>query len=104
MRRDLETMEHLVALRAHDSAASWFRNGMLMGRFAALAALDDRRTVEEEAPEFLRPNTLLEAFALRALGLVRQDEELLRRALERFEAMGMDVPAEETRALLSGGA
>jgi hypothetical protein len=77
---------------------------MLMGRFDALAALGDRRAVEEEAPAFLQPHTLLEAFALRALGQVRQDEELLRRALERFEAMGLEIPAAETRALLSGGA
>ena len=63
-----------------------------------------RVTLEREAVSFLRPGTLPEAFALRALGRVRNDEELIRQALERFEAMGLDGPAAETRALLSGGA
>ena len=34
--------------------------------------------VEEEAPELLRPGTYLEPFALRALGIVREDEALHR--------------------------
>jgi hypothetical protein len=36
---------------------------------------------------------------LRALGLVREDETLLERAAERFEAFGLAWHAAETRAL-----
>jgi hypothetical protein len=35
------------------------------------------------------------------LGRVREDEALIRQALERFEAMGLDWHAQETRAVLS---
>jgi hypothetical protein len=43
----------------------------------------------------------LEPFALRALGLVREDETLVDRAAERFEAFGLAWHAARTRALQS---
>jgi class 3 adenylate cyclase len=58
-------------------------------RLDGLAALRDRERVEVEAPPLAQSGTYLEPFALRALGIVREDEELLRRAQERFEAMGL---------------
>jgi hypothetical protein len=69
-------------------------------RLDALAALGDLKGVEHEALPLVRPNTFLEPFALRALGLVREDPELLERAIARFEAMGLDRHAEETRAVV----
>jgi hypothetical protein len=66
----------------------------------ALAALRNRERIEQDAPRFLRRDTYLEPFALRALGIVREDEELIRQALERFEAMGLAWHAGETRKLL----
>jgi class 3 adenylate cyclase len=66
----------------------------------ALAALRNRERVEQDAPRFLRRDTYLEPFALRALGIVREDEELIRQALERFEAMGLEWHAGETRKRL----
>jgi class 3 adenylate cyclase len=63
------------------------------------AALGDRRRIEAEAMPFLLPGTYLEPFALRALGLVREDQALVSQALERFEAMGLGWHAEQTRAL-----
>jgi hypothetical protein len=51
-------------------------------------------------PRFMRPGTYAEAFALRALGVVREDEALIRQALERLEAMGLEWHAAETRKLL----
>ena len=69
-------------------------------RLDALAALDRRETVEGDAPSLLRPGTYLEPFALRALGVVREDEALIEQALSRFEALGLDWHTAETRKLL----
>jgi hypothetical protein len=43
----------------------------------------------------------MEPFALRALGRVRGDDSLIEQALTRFEQMGLDWHAEETRAALT---
>ena len=56
--------------------------------------------VEAEASRLLQPGTYLEPFALRALGLVREDASLIERAERRFEAFGLDWHAAQTRALL----
>ena len=69
-------------------------------RLDALAALKQRDLVEEEAPSWLQPATYLEPFALRALGVVRKDEELIGQAVAAFDAMGLDWHAAQTRALL----
>jgi hypothetical protein len=69
-------------------------------RLDALAALGNRKGVEDEALALVRPNTFLEPFALRALGLVREDAEFVERAIVRFEAMGLDRHASETRGMV----
>ena len=46
---------------------------------------------------YVQPGTYLEPFALRALGIVREDASLLERAAERFEALGLDWHAARTR-------
>jgi class 3 adenylate cyclase len=66
----------------------------------ALAALGDRERIEAEAPKWLQQGTLAEPFALRTLGIARDDQALLRQALERFEAMGISWHAQQTRHLL----
>ena len=66
----------------------------------ALAALGDRERIETEAPKWLQAGTFAEPFALRALGVARSDQSLLRQALERFEAMDLSWHAEQTRRLL----
>jgi DNA-binding SARP family transcriptional activator len=70
-------------------------------RLDALAALDRRDTLERDAPPLLRPGTYLEPFALRALGVVRKDENLAVQAVERFAAMGLEWYAAQTRAQLT---
>ena len=65
-----------------------------------MAGIGDGVRVEDEAPRFLQQGTYFEPFALRALGVVRDDEDLIRQALERFEALKLDWHAEQTRALL----
>jgi hypothetical protein len=66
----------------------------------ALAALGDRERIEAEAPKWLQQGTLAEPFALRTLGIARDDQALLRQALERFKAMGISWHAQQTRHLL----
>jgi class 3 adenylate cyclase/tetratricopeptide (TPR) repeat protein len=66
----------------------------------ALVALGDRSRIEVEAPKCLTPGTYAEPFALRALGVAREDNELLRQARDRFVALGLDWHAAETSTLL----
>ena len=53
-----------------------------------------------EAPNWLQQGTFAEPFALRALGIARDDRALLAQALERFEALGLTWDVEQTRCLL----
>ena len=69
-------------------------------RLDALVALGDRTRVEEEAAPFLEEESYYRPFALRALGLVRDDGALVEGALAGFEAMGLQWQAERTRVLL----
>ena len=54
---------------------------------------------EEDATRLVQPDTFLEPFALRTLGFARQDEGLLARAVERFEALGLLRDASRTWAV-----
>jgi class 3 adenylate cyclase len=69
-------------------------------RLDALAAARNQAAVESEAPLFLHSGTYVEPFALRALGVVREDEQLIRQALDRFQTMELGWHAAQTRALL----
>ena len=80
----------------------WFSLTSVTARLDALASLDREEDVEREAPPLVRPKTYLEPFALRALGRVRNDGELIRQAAERFDALGLGWHAEEIRALHLG--
>jgi class 3 adenylate cyclase len=73
----------------------------LIARLNALVALERRVEIENEAPAALKPRTYLEPFALRALGFARGDEGLIAKAIQRFEAMGLDWHAAETKKLLT---
>jgi class 3 adenylate cyclase len=70
-------------------------------RLDALAALRERVSVEQDAPRLLQPGTYLEPFALRALGAVREDESLIEQAADRFDAVGLNWHAEQSRRLLA---
>jgi hypothetical protein len=67
----------------------------------ALVALRDRTAIEAEAPKWLRPNTYVEPFALRALGVARDDLVMLSDAALRFEELELGWFAAETRKLLA---
>jgi class 3 adenylate cyclase len=79
---------------------TWFALPIAAVRLDALAAARDRDRLEREAPRFMRPGMYMEPFALRALGIVREDDDLIRLALDRFEVMRLDWHAAQTRVLL----
>ena len=93
-RHDLGT---LAELAAHDLDWEWEPAATFLD---ALAALGDRERIEAEAPKWRQPGTFAEPFALRALGVARDDRALLGQALARFEAMGLSWHADQTRRLL----
>ena len=101
-RKDRDEAERLLALSdtSHGWHRGWFVFGNVSARLDALADLDRRDDVEEEAPAHTRRPNYLRPFALRALGRVRGDSDLVREALTDFEALGLDWHAAETKAYL----
>jgi class 3 adenylate cyclase len=87
----------LAELAEHDLDWEWEPASTYLD---ALAALGDRERIEAEAPKWLQPGTFGEPFALRALGVARDDRALLRQALARFQALELPWHAEQTRRLL----
>jgi len=68
----------------------------------ALAVLRRADRLEQLAPRGLQPSTYLEPFALRALGVVRCDDDLLARADECFATLGLEWHRAQTERLLAG--
>jgi class 3 adenylate cyclase len=95
LRGDLETLEELLALNPE---IDFFDVDYPAARLDGLAAVDDRRGVEAEAPRALDVGGYVEPFAMRALGKVRRDRSLLDLAGTRFEELGLGWRAAETRA------
>ena len=77
----------------------WWYPGAVTSYFDALATLRDRERVERAAPRFLESRSALEAFALRALGVVRDDPGLLEKAATLFSRLGFELQAADTRSL-----
>jgi hypothetical protein len=100
LRGDLEAVERLLA---QNPSIDFWDVDYPAARLDALAALRDRRGVEADASRALDLGGYVEPFALRALGLVRQDRPLVERAATRFEQLGLAWRATETRALNSPG-
>jgi class 3 adenylate cyclase len=97
LRGDFATVARLLQVRRENGPPRlWAQSTRLDG----LAALGDRERVEEEAPALLRPHTYLEPFALRALGVVREEETLIRESIDRFRAMELDWHVAQTESLL----
>ncbi len=83
---------------------SWDPDGLddfegVVARLNALMLLDRWDEIEAEAPALADLGGYVEPFALRALGLARGDDELAERAVARFDQMGMDWHAAQTRGL-----
>jgi hypothetical protein len=100
-RGELDRVEALLSEPVGAGASdTWFLAPWLAARLLAMAALGDSRGVEDDASPFLEQATYVEPFALRALGLVRRDTELLARAASSFQRMGLQSFAEETARLI----
>jgi hypothetical protein len=99
IRGDLDRVEALL-----DGSEKWcwpiwnYVNG-LAARLDALVALGRAEEAVEDAERHALPGTYLEPFALRTLGVARGDPALVAQAQERFEAMGLDWYAAQTRDL-----
>ncbi|HXZ56020.1 MAG TPA: adenylate/guanylate cyclase domain-containing protein [Gaiellaceae bacterium] len=97
-RGDLATVESLLGEPAVRTS-NWFYLSSMAAHLDGLAALGEAGRVEAEAARELRPGTYLEPFALRALGIVRGDKELVERAAGLFEGLGLEWQAGRSRAL-----
>ncbi len=77
--------------------AAWERATAVLD---GLAALDDRERIEALAPQWLDQQAYVAPFARRALGIARRDRQLVADAVARFEEMGLEWHARETRTTL----
>ncbi len=101
LRNELDVVEEMIDLDVARRGHDWmFTSAMVTTRLDALLALGRREEVEREAAPLASARSVLRPFALRALGVVRQDEALLQDAIARFEAFGLDWHAAETRRLV----
>jgi class 3 adenylate cyclase/tetratricopeptide (TPR) repeat protein len=92
VRRILEVLPAMGGPWGLDGAAA---------RLDALLALGETERLEEAAAPFLGEESYTCPFALRALGISRGDASLVDQAVARFQAMGLEWRAAETRALSS---
>ncbi len=101
VRGDLALVDKLLV--EPEPTRGWYKGWLSlvtrMARLDGLAAIGDAGRVEEEAAPLLRPGKYPEPFALRALGIVREDESLLKQADELFRALRLDWHADQTDAL-----
>jgi class 3 adenylate cyclase len=100
LRGDLEEAERILELLP--AGGDPWGVEAATARLDALVALRDSERIEEEAVSLLEEPSYAQPFALRALGLVREDENLIREALGAFTALGLEWHAAETRRLLAG--
>jgi class 3 adenylate cyclase/tetratricopeptide (TPR) repeat protein len=100
MRGELDTVERMLDADVPHRGHDWMvTSAMVTSRLDALLALGRHEAVETEAGPLSTSRSVLRPFALRALGIAREDEALLQDALARFESLGLTWHAEETRKL-----
>jgi class 3 adenylate cyclase len=98
-RDDLPTVKSLLG-EPGVRRTNWFFLSSMATHLDGLAALRERARVELESGRLIQSGTYLEPFALRALGIVREDASLIERAADRFGQLGLEWHAARTRALL----
>jgi len=101
LRGELDSIDSVIGPLDLAEGRIWFELQNAATRLDVLAAAREREKLEREAPPFLGRPSYLEPFALRALGIVREDEGMVERAHVAFEAMGLRWFAEETRRLVA---
>jgi hypothetical protein len=103
LRGDREQAESLLG-RPAIRRTNWVYLWSMATHLDALAALGWRRRLEEEATPLLGTDGYLAPFALRALGVVREDVALLEAAEARFTELGLERHATTTRGVRGGAA
>jgi hypothetical protein len=99
LRGDLDTAERrLLQVPIPDEAWPWDVDAP-GARLDALIALGAYEQAEAEADRFVDTEGYATPFALRTLGIVRRNPAQIDAATARFEAMGLDWYARETRDL-----
>jgi hypothetical protein len=101
LRGELDGVERLLEDAVVSQEETWGQLAALATWLDAFAALSDRGRIESDAPALMQPGTYLEPFALRALGLVREDRALIEDAARRFGALGLSWHEAGTQALLA---
>jgi hypothetical protein len=104
LRDDTDALERLVDARTDviSRDLSWWSISADVARLDALVRLGQRDRVEDEAARLLaQTGTYVEPFALRALGRLRADRDIVAQALERFEMLGLAWHAEQTRQAMA---
>jgi len=100
-RRDLEALRLVLGSLDEEQELAVYSYDTWPAVVDALVALGDAAAIEDRAPAALRAGPYVEPFALRALGVARRDDALLQDAMGKFEAMGLEWHADETRKLLA---
>jgi class 3 adenylate cyclase len=98
LRGDLGEAERILA--ALPAAGDAFGLDGPAARIDALAALGERDRLETEAAPYVERRSYTRPFALRALGVTRDELSLVHRAAAEFDAMGLPWRVDETRALI----
>jgi class 3 adenylate cyclase len=97
----LGRFEQVEALVADELPWAYIMPGTVTAYLDALALLRDRDRIERDAPAMIGRGGVFEPFALRALAVAREDDELFRQAQERFEQLGLGWHAAQTATLVS---
>jgi hypothetical protein len=98
-REEFDRLEELLADEDWLQRQTWFSLPAAATRLDAAAVLSSEADIESAAARLSRPRSYLEPFAVRALGIVRDDEELLARADALFRGLGLDWHAGQTDEL-----
>jgi class 3 adenylate cyclase/tetratricopeptide (TPR) repeat protein len=102
LRGELGEVDALVAPADLAAGQTWFVLQSVAARLDALAAAREREKLEREAVPLLQiEHNYLTPFALRALGVVREDQSLVDEATSAFESLGLSWHAAETRRLVA---
>ena len=80
-----------------EEQSEWWPTTPRAAYFDGLVALGERKRIEAAAPAWIDQNSFASPFAMRALGLVREDDELVEQAAQAFDALGLSWHARRTR-------
>jgi AAA ATPase domain len=95
-RGDVDRLAELITGDEWLQRQTWFSLPTASTRLDALAVIGSPAEVADAAERLGRPGSYLEPFALRAVGIARQDDKLLARAHESFRALRLDWYAAQT--------